>query len=95
MWGTKTESTVVRGGTREGEVAALNPAGRVAREFCAKNAATRDFDGDGRAKKNSIFSGFFRFIFCRVFFQHSAKSLPSTRDKALGKVLFAYKNFAE
>jgi hypothetical protein len=39
---------VVGEGTREGEVAGSNTSNRVAREFCAKNAATCDFDGDGR-----------------------------------------------
>jgi hypothetical protein len=38
---------VVGEGTREGEVDGSNTNNRVAREFCAKNAATCDFDGDG------------------------------------------------
>ena len=33
---------------REGEVDGSITNIRVAREFCAKNAATCDFDGDGR-----------------------------------------------
>ena len=37
---------VVGEGTREGEVDGSNTNNRVAREFCAKNAAT--CDGDGR-----------------------------------------------
>jgi hypothetical protein len=37
---------VVGEGTREGEVDGLNTNNRVARKFCAKNAAT--CDGDGR-----------------------------------------------
>jgi hypothetical protein len=39
---------VVVEGTREGEVYGSIPHNRVAREFCAKNAATCDFDGDRR-----------------------------------------------
>ena len=39
---------VVVEGTREGEVDGSITNNRVAREFCAKNAATCDFDGDGR-----------------------------------------------
>ena len=38
---------VVVEGTREGEVYGSIPHNRVAREFCAKNAVTCDFDGDG------------------------------------------------
>ena len=39
---------VVVEGTREGEVEGLiTNNDRVAREFCAKNAVTCDFDGDG------------------------------------------------
>ena len=37
---------VVEGVTHEGEVAGSNPAGREAREFCAKNAATCDGDAE-------------------------------------------------
>jgi hypothetical protein len=47
---------VVEGVTREGEVVGSIPTGRV---FCAKNAVTCDFDGDGRARplpnKNNFF----------------------------------------
>ena len=32
---------------------------------------------------------------CRVFFRHSATSLPSARQKTLGKLAFAVKRFAE
>ena len=39
---------VVVEGMREGEFYGSIPHNRVAREFCAKNAATCDFDGDGR-----------------------------------------------
>ena len=39
---------VVVEGTREGEVYGSNTNNRVAREFCVKNAATCDIDGDGR-----------------------------------------------
>jgi hypothetical protein len=39
---------VVGEGMREGEVNGSNTNNRVAREFCAKNAVTCDFDGDGR-----------------------------------------------
>jgi hypothetical protein len=39
---------VVGEGTREGEVDGSNTNNHVAREFCAKNAVTCDFDGDGR-----------------------------------------------
>jgi len=38
---------VVGEGTREGEVDGSNTNNRVAREFCAKNAATCDFRGAG------------------------------------------------
>ena len=38
---------VVGEGTREGEVDGSNTNNRVAREFCAKNAATCDGDGRG------------------------------------------------
>jgi hypothetical protein len=57
-----------RGGYAQGEVMGSNPTGRVAREFCVKNAVTCD-DGDGRAlaggglprlkKLFAIFSNFF------------------------------------
>jgi hypothetical protein len=44
----------------------------------------------------AIFSGFFRFVLCRVFiFAECFFALrPSARDKTLGKVLFANQNFA-
>jgi hypothetical protein len=38
---------VVVEGMREGEVDGSNTKNRVAHEFCAKNAATCDFDGVG------------------------------------------------
>ena len=46
--------------TREGEVDGLITNNRVAREFCAKNAATCDFDGDGWGgpNKNKFFNYF-------------------------------------
>ena len=39
---------VVVESTREGEVGGSIPNNRVAREFCAKNNATCDFDRDGQ-----------------------------------------------
>ena len=39
---------VVVEGTREGEVYGSITNNCVAREFCAKNSTTCDFDGDGR-----------------------------------------------
>ena len=81
--------------TREGEGVSSNPTGRVSREFCAKNAAT-SMAGDGLPKKKfAIIFGFFRIFIlpsvnlCRVLFRHSAKALPSARQKALGKGFFA------
>ena len=88
--------------TREGEIVSLNPAGRVSREFCAKNAAT-SMETGGRWPmaaslekiKFAIIFGFFRIFIlpsvnlCRVLFRHSAKALPSARQKALGKGFFA------
>ena len=87
--------------TREGEVVSLNPAGRVSREFCAKNAAT-SMETGGRwpmaaslEKKFAIIFGFFRIFIlpsvnlCCVLFRYSAKALPSARQKALGKAFFA------
>jgi hypothetical protein len=44
---------VVVESTREGEVDGLITNNRVAREFYAKNAATCDFDGDGRWGESS------------------------------------------
>ena len=88
---------------REGGVVSSNPAGRVSREICAKNAAT-SMETGGRwpvvaspEKKNLLlFLAFFFRIFilpsvnrCRVLFRHSAKPLPSARQKALGKELYA------
>ena len=42
-----------------------------------------------------FFFYFFRKKVCRVFFLHSATSLPSVRQKTLGKLAFAVKGFAE
>ena len=47
--------SVVEEVTREGEVAGSNPAGRFAREYCAKNATTCDFDGVGGWLGSGIF----------------------------------------
>jgi len=38
---------------------------------------------------------FFEKNVCQVYFGHSAKSLPSVRQKTLGKLAFAVKGFAE
>ena len=46
---------VVGEGTREGEVAGSNTSNRVAREFCAKNAATCAWGGPN---KNKFFNYF-------------------------------------
>ena len=68
----------------------LNPAGRVSHEFCAKNAAT-SMETDGRwpvaaspEKKIAIIFG----VFSHFHFAE-CKSLPSARQKALGKGFFA------
>ena len=79
-----------------------NPAGRVNREFSAKNAVTSMETGgrwpvaaSPKKKFAIIFGGFFRIFIlpsanlCRMLFQHSAKALPSARQKALGKGFFA------
>ena len=87
--------------THEGEVVSSNPAGRVSREFCAKNTATSMEAGAcwpvvaSHEKKIlgffAIIFGFFRIFILpsvnlyRVLFWHSAKALPSARQKALGK----------
>jgi len=79
-----------------------NPIGHVSRGFCAKTAATSMEAGArwpvvaSPEKKNSgffaIIFGFFRIFIlpsvnlCRVLFWHSAKSLPSVRQKTLGKI---------
>jgi hypothetical protein len=53
------------------------------------------------AKMFCYFFGFFVVLnlpsvfLCRVFFRHSAKSLPSVRKKVLGKESFVDKMFAE
>jgi hypothetical protein len=47
-----------------------NPTGRVAREFCAKNAATYDFDALASG-------GLPRIFFCYFFEVFSVYSLPS------------------
>ena len=98
--------------TREGEVVSSNPAGRVSREFSAKNAPTSMKTG-GRwlvaasreiffyLKNFTIIFGFSRIFIlpsvnlCRVLFRHSAKALPSARQKALGKEAFAVKGYAD
>jgi hypothetical protein len=54
---------VVGEGTREGEIAGSNTSNRVAREFCAKNAATCDlhwrfYCGWGGPNKNKFFNYF-------------------------------------
>jgi hypothetical protein len=48
---------VVGEGTREGEVDGSNTNNRVAREFCAKNAATCDWRWGG-PNKNKFFNYF-------------------------------------
>ena len=94
--------------TREGEVASSNPAGHASREFSAKNALTLMKTGgrwlvaaSSEKKFCYYFWGFF-YIFilpsvnlCRVLFRHSAKALPSTRQKALGKEAFAVKGYTD
>ena len=85
---------MVEGVTHEGEVAGSNPAGRVAREFCAKNATTCDGDaetgplaGGGLPrfkKKIAIFFGFFSVRILEV-------ALPSAMTIALGKENFLKK----
>ena len=81
--------------TREVEVVSSNPAGRVSREFCAKNAATLMETG-GRwpvaaspEKKIAIILG----VFSHFHFAE-CKSLPSAFP-ALGKGFFADYFFAE
>ena len=57
--------------TREGEVVSSNPAGRVSREFCAKNAATSMEAGAhwpvaaSPEKKNFGFFSYFYFAECK------------------------------
>ena len=92
---------MVKQQTREGEIVSLNPAGRVSREFCAKNEATSMETGGhwpvaaSPEKKIAIIFGVFRIFIlpsinlCRVLFWHSAKALLSARQKALGKGFFA------
>jgi hypothetical protein len=75
---------------REGEVAGSNPTDHVALGFCAKNTVTCDFDGDGRALTDPGKSFFFA-IFLGFF---SFQTLPSTRQKTLGKAVFFISNFA-
>ena len=76
--------------TREGEVVSLNPAGRVSREFSAKNAAT-SMETGGRWPVAASFEKKIRVFFAIIFgfFLHfyfaECKSLPSAFS-ALGEV---------
>ena len=102
MWGTKTESrhrwqcgVVVRGGDARGR--GRRPRSR---EFYAKNA--RDGVGAGMWGHSATlpcFGGFFLFfsIFSGFFVSnlHSAKALPSARQKILGKDAFTDPFFTE
>ena len=59
-----------------------------------------DVDGGGGAGGAGVVSAcLFLFFFekkvCRVFFGHSATSLPNGRQKTLGKLVFADTGFAE
>jgi len=56
---------------------------------------------DSPEKKLLLFLGFFRIFIlsnvnlCRVLFRHSAKALPSARQKTLGEEAFAVKGYAD
>ena len=80
--------------TCEGEVVSSNPAGRVSREFSAKNAATSmETGGRWPVAASPDFFFFENFYYYFWVFSHfhfaECKSLPSAflalRQKALGK----------
>ena len=87
-----------------------NPAGRVSREFSAKNAPTSMKTGgrwlvaaspEKKLKNFAIIFGFFCIFIlpsvnlCRVPSCHSGNPLPSARHAALGKEAFAVKGYAD
>jgi hypothetical protein len=87
---------VVEEGTRKGEVAGLNLAGARSARILHKRCG--DLAGGGLPRLKKLFAIFFRVFsfqilpsvfFCRGLTQHSAKALPSARQKTLSKELFA------
>ena len=93
------------------EVVSSNPASHVSREFSAKNAPTSMKTGGHwlvAASPEFFFEKFYYYFcvffrifilpsvnLCRVLFRHSAKALPSVRQKTLGKEAFAVKGYAD
>ena len=93
-------SAVVDQQTREGEVVSSNPAGRVSREFSAKNTPTSMKTGghwlvavspDFFLKNFAIIFGFFRIFIlpsvnlCRVLFRHSIRLCRVSNKKHSAK----------
>jgi hypothetical protein len=85
--------------TCEGEVMGLNLTVRVACEFCAKNAVTCDFNGDGWESKNFFcnFSVFFvsNFAECRALGKLFAECpTKNTQQRRLYQHFFYLVEFA-
>jgi hypothetical protein len=98
MWACECVVQVAEEVSREGEVTSLNPADR---EFCTKNVAICDFNGDRRAlasgllprlKKIQVFSHFFisRFAERRALGKGFAKCpINGSRQRSLCRGRFA------